>query len=104
MIRYWSWPIPDKNDGITYGPIGFIRPECKDDKGLLVHEQTHVKQFWQFLRDFKFRSMEDLEIEAYRAQLEAYGPGHDPIKLAKRLVDNYGFDLTLDLAIILLTI
>ena len=35
--------------GTTYGPLILIKPEYKDDKGILVHEQEHVKQWAMWL-------------------------------------------------------
>ena len=52
-----------------------IRPEYKEDKGLLEHEKVHVKQFWRtlglhglfYLLSKKYRLK--AETEAYREQL-----------------------------------
>ena len=107
MIIYWSWPIPAKFQGCNYGPISFIRPECKEDLGLQLHENTHQKQFrdnpilfpWRyaFCKERKLK----YEVEAYREQLKL-SPGKAG-RFAEYLCNNYGFTLSAAEAIRLLT-
>lgn len=44
IIRYTD-NIPESFGGMAYGPVIFIRPKYRDDKGLHAHEQEHVKQW-----------------------------------------------------------
>ena len=39
-----NWLIPSKFAGYHIVDIVLIRPEYKDDEGLIQHELTHVKQ------------------------------------------------------------
>lgn len=45
MIFYTNRFIPEGFAGCTRGPFIFIRPEYKNDKGLLAHEKVHVGQW-----------------------------------------------------------
>lgn len=77
-----------------------IRPEYKDDKGILAHELCHVGQWW---RTLGFHSILYLisksyrlkcEVEAYRIQL-TYSPGQLDY-FAKRMTEMYGLSITID--------
>ena len=37
--------IPKRHQAVTRGPIILIRPEHRDDRGLLEHEREHVRQW-----------------------------------------------------------
>ena len=100
-IFYTDRLIPAKFAGMTVGPFVFIRPNYKDDVGLLNHELTHVKQFWnnplmvllyQFSKTYRLR----YEAEAYKTQLE-YAPGRLDL-FAGYLVSKYNLQITLDQA------
>jgi hypothetical protein len=100
-VFYTDRLIPDRFAGTTFGPFVFIRPNYKNDAGLLNHELTHVKQFWknplmvllyQFSKTYRLR----YEAEAYKTQLE-YAPGRLDL-FAGYLVNNYNLQITLDQA------
>jgi len=90
--------------GTTYGPFIFIRPEYRDDKGLLEHEKVHVKQFWRSLglhgifynlsKKYRFKC----EVEAYRKQLEYVEWGVEPIrrKFAEFIANKYNLNVSVD--------
>lgn len=62
--------------GRALGPIIVIDPKYKDDRGLLAHEQVHVRQFWRTwgLHPLLYRASKRYrlaaELEAYRVQLK----------------------------------
>ena len=94
--------IPARFSGITFGPFVFIRPSCKDDNGLLQHELTHVKQFWNnplFGLFYAFSKTDRLNYEAaaYREQLKYYPDDRTDI-FAQFLVNNYNLNITIDQA------
>lgn len=70
--------IPDFAAACARGPVIFIRPKYKEDKGLLEHEKTHRMQwiltlglhslFYLFSNTYKLWS----EVEAYKKQLQYY--------------------------------
>jgi hypothetical protein len=100
-VFYTDCVIPARFAGTTSGPFVFIRPEFKNDIGLLNHELVHVKQFWknplmsllyQFSKTYRLR----YEAEAYKTQLE-YAPGRLDL-FAGFLVSNYNLQITLDQA------
>ena len=90
IVLYTDKGIPERFAGYTRGIVVRIRPEYRNDKGLLMHELTHVKQNYRsfFLHSFLLlcsklpregrfiplrRCGEELklkrEIEAYAVQL-----------------------------------
>lgn len=100
MIFYTNRFVPSNSAGCTRGPVIFIRPEYKDDIGLLEHEKVHVKQWYRtlglhsllylFSKDYKLKS----EVEAYKKQLE-YSP--ESIDLfAEYLSEDYGLNISVD--------
>jgi hypothetical protein len=77
-VFYTNFSIPKKFAAMTRGPFVLIRPDYKQDKGLLEHELIHVKQWWKnplfhALR-YKFSTKYRLqcELEAYKHQLKFY--------------------------------
>lgn len=81
-----------------------IRPRYRYDKGLLEHEKTHVRQFWQtfglhsllYLLSKEYRL--DSEAQAYKVQLE-YLPYYDlkeeyRISYAKAISTKYGLKIS----------
>jgi hypothetical protein len=86
-------------DGFTWSPkLVFIRPECRDDVALLMHELKHVEQMeregtwrmrWWYVTNRKARL--EYEIEAYRESVR-YDPR--PEWYVQRLMDTYGFEIT----------
>lgn len=74
IIRYTEDPIKGFA-GSALGPSIKIQEKYKEDKGLLEHELTHVRQFYKTLGllpilyhfdKFKYK----YEVEAYRIQLK----------------------------------
>jgi hypothetical protein len=98
--------IPKEFATIARGPFIFVRPEFKDDKGLIAHEFVHVSQFWRtfclhglfylFSDSYKLKS----EVEAYKAQL-AFAPEQLP-RLAESLATKYDLGITQERAMELL--
>lgn len=76
LVFYTDKFIPDGSRGCAKGPFIFIRPQCKEDEGLLAHEKEHVRQFWanpilhglQYKFQWKYRLR--CEIAAYQQQLK----------------------------------
>jgi hypothetical protein len=94
--------VPKPHAAYTIGPLILIRPEYRDDIGLLEHERTHVRQFWAnplryslsfFVADWRL----EYEVEAYREQLK-HSP-NDRLTFAGYLVDRYKLDITIDEAL-----
>ena len=62
----------NKYDAKVIFPFIFIKESCKDDKGLIIHEKTHIKQvlllkglLYYFSKEMRYK----LELEAYQNQL-----------------------------------
>jgi hypothetical protein len=72
----YSDDIPIDSAGIASGIFIKIRPDYKDDDGLLEHELTHIKQFYTtfMLHGILYKNSKtyrlNSEIEAYKVQLE----------------------------------
>lgn len=98
-VFYTNFAVPTGSAGCARGPFIFIRPQYKDDAGLLAHEQTHVKQwlrtlglhsFMYLLSDsYKLAS----EVEAYKEQAKHYPDDRMPL-FAKYISDDYGLSVT----------
>lgn len=81
-----------------------IRPEHKDDTGLLEHEKEHVRQFWMFslFHCLAYGRLKPYtlwcEVRAYRKQLQYPPATEDPDRYrdlyAGYLSTKYGLDLT----------
>lgn len=107
-VIYTNNIIPDKFAGQTIGPFIFIRPEYKDDTGLLEHEKVHVRQFWRTLGLFgipyllskKYRLK--YELEAYKEQLKYYAQDKKPV-FAQHLATKYDLNITVEEALKLLS-
>jgi hypothetical protein len=73
-VFYTNHFIPNGFAAYTRGPLIFIRPEYRYDKGLIAHEQVHVRQWFCTLMlhpllyalsdSYKLKC----EVEAYREQ------------------------------------
>jgi hypothetical protein len=77
MIFYTNKFVDEGKAGKAIACFIFIRPEYKSDIGLLIHEQTHVKQFWRnpFKMLFTIPEKQTIlqrEIEAYTEQINYY--------------------------------
>ena len=99
--------IPSWAAGCANGPLVFIRPKYKDDKGLIAHEVTHVKQwfctlgfhslFYLFLDLYKLWA----EVQAYKKQATYYQDDRLPL-FAGFISQNYGLSITPEAALELL--
>jgi hypothetical protein len=108
MIFYTDKFVLKGHAGTTRGPFIFIRPEYKDDKGLLEHELVHRKQwlrtlglhafFYLLSKKYRFKS----EVEAYKEQLKHYKTDKRRL-FATLLVEKYDLDITFDEALIALS-
>lgn len=98
--------VPEGCAGCARGPVIFIRPEYKNDQGLLEHERTHVRQWLRTfgLHSFLYLLSDDYkyhaELEAYRVQLKyCQDKKASANKFANFICNNY--DLNLDLTKVL---
>ncbi len=97
IVFYTDRLIPQQFAGCARGPVIFIRPKYKNDKGLLEHEKVHVRQFWRTLGFhgliYKFSKSYRLkcELEAYSVQLR-YSP-HSADAFAKFIAEKYDLDI-----------
>ena len=101
--------IPQGAAGCARGPVIFIRPKYKDDRGLLEHEKVHVHQFWTggtFIHSFSYliskAYMLASEVEAYKEQAQWYPDDRLP-KFAGFISRNYGLKITEEDSLKLLT-
>lgn len=105
---YTNCLIPERFAALTFGPFVFIRPQYRDDRGLLEHELVHVAQFWRTLGlnglGYLFSKSYRLhcELEAYREQLRWYANDRAPV-FAWFLADKYRLGISYDEALRLLT-
>lgn len=104
IVFYTNNFVVDGFAATTRGPFIFIRPEYKDDKGLLEHEQTHVRQFlsdyiWLFVYRYKFSRYyrKEYEAEAYANQAKCYTDDRVP-RFAKFLSEKYDLGITPEIA------
>lgn len=107
MVFYTNWSIPKRFAGVTRGPFIFIRPQYKDDAGLLAHEKVHV---WQWLRTLGLHgllyALSDRyklasEVEAYKVQATHY-PDDRRALFAGFIATHYGLRITQQAALALL--
>lgn len=106
MIFYTDRFVPDNAAGCARGPLIFIRPKYRNDRGLLAHEQTHVQQWLRtgglhsFLYLFSKKYKLAAEVEAYKEQLK-YSPT-DIGLFAEYISRDYNLDITPEQALDLL--
>jgi len=112
MIIWWPFAIviytervPKDSAGVANGFVVRILPEYRDDKGLLVHELEHVRQWWMhgltihdllylFVRRYRLWA----EVQAYRKQVAVYPTEHFEHyrnAAARLLVRKYNFGICL---------
>jgi hypothetical protein len=99
MIFYTNNFIAKNFAGCTRGPFIFIRPEYRNDAGMLAHEKVHVRQWFRTLgihpllyalsNSYKLRC----EVEAYREQAK-YDADDCSATYAGYLSELYGFNIT----------
>ena len=104
MIFYTHNFIPKKHAGCTRGFVIFIRPEYKNDLGLLEHEKVHRRQWlWSmgissllYLSSKRYRLW--AEVHAYKVQLKFVKPiGNLPVvrkKFAQMISTRYKLNVT----------
>jgi hypothetical protein len=103
LTFYTNFAIPDGSAGCARGPVIFIRPQYREDRGLYEHELVHVKQWFRTLSIHSFlyllsdRYKLACEVEAYRKQAE-YSPQHRPL-FALFISRDYGLDITHEAAL-----
>lgn len=107
MIFYTACFVQPGFAATTRGPLVFIRPEYRQDIGLLEHERVHVRQWLRTLglhsllyavsKAYRLGS----EVEAYREQARHYQDDRRPL-FAEFIAYNYGLDITADVALKLL--
>jgi hypothetical protein len=97
-VYYTHRFIPERFSAHNRGPFVFIRPQYRDDQGLLAHELIHVRQwyrnplfgiFYRFSKAFRLR----VEVEAYREQLK-HCVYDRSLLFAQFLSDKYDLDIT----------
>lgn len=104
MVFYTNRFIPKISRACARGPVIFVRPQYKDDRGLLEHEKVHVRQFWTkglvvhsmryvFSKKYRFAC----EVEAYAEQAKWYADDRRP-KFAGFIATTYGLDVTAEAA------
>jgi|WetSurMetagenome_2_1015567.scaffolds.fasta_scaffold283328_3 hypothetical protein len=85
--------------GRAFGPVIVIKPEYRNDRGLLEHEREHVRQFWShfpvhgllYALSKKYRLR--MEVLAYRKQLLFY-PDDRTTLFAGYIASKYGLNIT----------
>lgn len=102
MVFYTDRFVPENAAGCARGPLIFIRPKYRNDRGLLAHERTHVQQWlrtvglhsflYLFSKQYRLKS----EVEAYQAQL-AYSP-NDIDLFAEYISRDYNLDISKEAA------
>ena len=86
-----NW-MPERFAGYHIVDIVLIRPDYKDDEGLIQHELTHVKQnlrtlFWSGIKQYWDKNHKlNRECEAYAIQLQ-YVPDEDYEVMKTRFVN-----------------
>lgn len=98
-VFYTDKFVKDTFAGCAIGPFVFIRPIYKNDKGLLAHEQTHVKQFfftlfthgllYKFIPKYRLWS----EVQAYKVQASYYEKDKTGL-FASYIATRYNLDVT----------
>lgn len=98
MIFYTDKFVPKNAAGCACAFLIFIRPDYKNDIGLLEHEKVHVLQWkrtfglhsylYLFSKSYRLKS----EVEAYKKQLE-YSPNSAEL-FAKYIATMYNINIT----------
>ena len=76
LVIYTNRFVGNGFAGRSFGPLVFIRPEYKDDRGLLEHEFQHSRIFWRTLGiaglEYLLSDTAKLqqEVECYKVQLK----------------------------------
>ena len=108
MFTYYTDRFIDQGSrGCCRGPLIFIRPQYRDDRGLLEHEKVHRRQWlrtlslssWLYLFVPEYRLA--AEVEAYKVQAECYTDDRLP-RFAKIISTKYDLKVTEEAALKLL--
>jgi len=95
IVFFCSFGVPRRYSGIAYGPIVFILPEYRGDRGLLEHELVHTRQFWNPLKWFKGRLW--WEVEAFKEQAKWYSDDRSHA-FARLISTSYALDISIETA------
>jgi len=104
IVFYTNFLVPKTAAGCARGIFILIRPQYKDDIGLLAHERVHVKQYVRsfglsgILYKLSKKHRYKYELEAFKRQVAVSG-SHTADHLASRLAENYGLDITKEQAL-----
>ena len=93
IVFYFSFGVPRNHSGIAYGPIVFILPEHRNDRGLLEHELVHTRQFWNPLKWFKGKLW--WEVEAFKEQAKWYSEDRSHA-FARLISTGYALDISVE--------
>ena len=107
MIFYTDRFVPASARGCCRGFVIFVRPQYKDDRGLLEHEKVHRRQWlrtlglhsllYLFVPEYKLAA----EVEAFKEQSHYYNDDRLPY-FAKIIATRYGLNVTEENALKLL--
>lgn len=107
LTFYTNRLIPQGSAGCARGPVIFIRPKYKDDKGLLEHEKVHRRQWlrtlslhsflYLFVPEYRLAS----EVEAYKEQAKHYTDDRLP-RFARFIATKYDLNVTEEAVLLLL--
>ncbi len=110
LCFYTNFGVPNGSAGCARGPVIFIRPQYKDDRGLYKHEFTHVKQWLRTLALHSFLYLLwpayrlKSEVEAYKVQLQYCNDIElNTRRFARFIATKYDLDITDEEAYRLLT-
>lgn len=99
LVFYTNRFIPGRFGGVVYGPVILIRPQYRQDRGLLEHERVHVEQFYRTLFLYPLiywlskKSRLAFEIRAYQEQLQWYPEDRTGL-FALFLATKYGLSIS----------
>lgn len=107
FVFYTDRFVSEGARGCCRGPLIFIRPQYRDDRGLLEHEKVHRRQWlrtlgihsllYLFVPEYKLAS----EVEAFKVQAECYTDDRLPY-FAKIISTRYNLKVTEEAALKLL--
>ncbi len=110
LTFYTDWFIPEQSAGCARGPVIFIRPQYKDNRGLYKHEMIHVHQWIRTLGIHSFLYLLSdsyklkCEVEAYKVQLQYCTDIElNTRRFARFIATKYDLDITDEEAYRLLT-
>ncbi len=105
-LLFYTNNVPSGSAGCANAFVIRIRPEYKDDEGILKHEAEHVRQWWCTLgvhsllyllvKPYRLYA----EVRAYREQLK-YPPATNHAEESRKLYagfisNDYGLDISVE--------